>query len=145
MRPRHDSAAELSGRTAGRVDPRPLRAAVSSARRTERRQRRRALRLVGPAVLDLVEALARSDEEIIEVWLSPTLATAIALVGARNSSSHAVSRTHSPEHAGAMTVTADRVTAEGWEAQAWRAVGEGLVAATEAQALSDQLAPRGAA
>lgn len=96
-------------------------------------------------MLDLVEALARSDEEIIEVWLSPTLATAIAVVGARNSSSHNVFGAQSPEHAGAMTVTVARVTAERWEAHAWRAVGEGLLAATEAQALSDRLAPRGAA
>lgn len=117
---------------------------MSSARRTDRGQPRRAPRLVGPAVLDLVEALARSEESI-EVWLSPTLATAIAVVGARNSASDDGSRTQSPQHTGAMTVTVDRVTAERWEAQAWRAVGEGLVAATDAQALSDQLGPRGAA
>ena len=110
---------------------------MSSARRTERRQRRRAPRLVGPAVLDLVEALAHSADETVELRLSTTLASLIARMDAGDPPPQSADRT--------ATVTVDRATAERWEAHAWRAVGEGLVAAAEAQHLSDQLAPRGAA
>jgi hypothetical protein len=116
---------------------------MSAQRRTE--QRRRALRPVGPAVLELVDSLKPEEREIVEVRLSARLAAAIAAIDARDAAP-----LHRPEgqptQAGpAAIVAVERPTAERWAAQAWRAVGEGLVAAAEAQALSDQLAPRGAA
>jgi hypothetical protein len=41
-------------------------------------------------------------------------------------------------------VTVERLIAERWNTHAWQAVGEGLVTPADAQALSDQLTPRGA-
>ena len=114
---------------------------MSSARRTGRRQRRRAPRLVGPAVLDLVATLAHRPDETVELRLSAALA---ALIDTVEGASAYAPRPQQPSGARAASVTVDRATAERWEAQAWRAVGEGRVAAAEAQHLSDQLAPRGA-
>lgn len=115
---------------------------MTAPRRTE--QRRRALRPVGPAVLELVAAL-KPEAQIVEIRLSAKLAWAIAEINARDAAAIEPS-TAQPAHAAfAATVSVERLTAERWIAQAWRAVGEGLVRPAEAQALSDQLAPRGAA
>ena len=114
---------------------------MSAQRRTE--QRRRALRPVGPAVLELVAAL-KPEAQIVEIRLSAKLAAAIAEINARDVAP-LKSAAQAAHAAGAATVSVERLTAERWNAQAWRAVGEGLVTPAEAQALSDQLAPRGAA
>ena len=116
---------------------------MSAERRTERR-RRRALRPIGPAVLELVETLKGDGEDRIEIHVSAKLAAAIARIDVRDRGSLAASA-HPAHEASAATVTVDRVTAQRWSSQAWRAVGEGLLAPADAQALSDQLAPRGAA
>ena len=115
---------------------------MTAPRRTE--QRRRALRPVGPAVLQLVDAL-KPEAQIIEIRLSAKLAAAIAEITARDVAPLNGSAAQAAHAAGAATVSVERLTAERWNAQAWRAVGEGLVTPAEAQALSDQLAPRGAA
>lgn len=110
-------------------------------------RRRRALRPVGPAVLELVASLT-PDAEIVEIRLSAKLAAAIAEIDARDVApinASAVQPAHAAVAALAATVSVQRVTAERWNVQAWRAVAEGLVTPAEAQALSDQLAPRGAA
>ena len=112
---------------------------MSAQRRTE--QRRRALRPVGPAVLELVDSL-KPEGEIIEIRLSAKLAAAIAELNARDV---APLNTSAAQPRYAATVSVERLIAERWNVQAWRAVGEGLVTPAEAQALSDQLAPRGAA
>jgi hypothetical protein len=88
-------------------------------------------------VLDLVATLERSADETVELSLSTTLASLITPMDAGDPHSQSAART--------ATVTVDRATAARWEAHAWRAVGEGKVAAAEAQHLSDQLTPRGAA
>ena len=115
---------------------------MSAQRRTE--QRWRALRPVGPAVLKLVDSF-KADTEIVEIRLSAKLAAAIAEIGARDAAPlHRFEA--GPTHAvPAATVAVERLTAQRWNVQAWRAVGEGRLAPAEAQALSDQLAPRGAA
>jgi hypothetical protein len=115
---------------------------MSAQRRTARR--RRALRPVGPAVLKLVDSI-KPDAEIVEIRLSAKLAAAIAEIDARDTAPLQRSGA-GPTHAvPTATVPVERLTAERWNAQAWRAVGEGLVGPAEAQALSDQLTPRGAA
>ncbi|MDP1847013.1 MAG: hypothetical protein Q8K79_04395 [Solirubrobacteraceae bacterium] len=105
-------------------------------------RRRRALRPIGPAVLELVETLKDESDETIEIHLSAELAAAIARIDARDRGALNASASHP---AASRTMTVDRSTARRWSSQAWRAVGEGRVAPAEAQALSDQLAPRGAA
>ena len=115
---------------------------MTAQRRTE--QRRRALRPVGPAVLELVDAL-KPRREIVEIRLSAKLAAAIAELDARDVAPLNGSAAQPAHAAVAATVSVERRTAERWNVQAWRAVGAGLVAPAEAQALSDQLAPRGAA
>lgn len=115
---------------------------MSTRRRTE--QRRRAPRPVGPAVRDLVDSL-QPQGEIVEIRLSPVLAAAIAHSDARPRGSQNALRSHPAHEAAARTVTVDCATAQRWSSLAWRAAGEGLVTPAEAQALSDQLAPRGAA
>ena len=115
---------------------------MSAQRRTEQR-RRRTLRPIGPAVQELVDTLKGGDGETVEIRLSPALASAIAHTDPQASPNG--QRPHPAHEAAARTVTVDRATAQQWSARAWRAVGEGLVTPAEAQALSDQLAPRGAA
>ena len=115
---------------------------MTARRRTERR--RRALRPVGPAVLELVAAL-KPEEEIVEIRLSAKLAAAIAELNARDTAPPNASAAQPAHRALATTVSVERLTAERWNARAWQAVGEGLITPAEAQALSDQLAPRGAA
>ena len=115
---------------------------MSAQRRTE--HRRRALRPVGPAVLELVDAL-KPDGDIVEIRLSAKLAAAIAEIHARDVAPLNGSPAQPGHDVCAATVCVERLTAERWNVQAWRAVGEGLVMPAEAQALSDQLAPRGAA
>ena len=73
----------------------------------------------------------------MEIRLSPRTAAAITRLDARDA--------HSAHAAAAAPVVVDRMTAERWRALAWRAVGEGLLAPAEAQAVSDLLEPRGAA
>ena len=116
---------------------------MSAQRRTERR--RRTLRPVGPAVQELVDTLTGGVGETVEIRLSPRLAAAIAHSDPRQRATPDGSRSHPAYQAAARTVTVDRATAQQWSSQAWRAVGERLVTPAEAQALSDQLAPRGAA
>ena len=116
---------------------------MSAQRRTDPR-RRRTLRPVGPAVQELVDTLTGGGETV-EIRLSPRLAAAIAHSDARQRASPDGSRSDPAYQVAARTVTVDRATAQQWSSQAWRAVGEGLVTPAEAQALSDQLAPRGAA
>ena len=95
-------------------------------------------------MLKLVDSV-KPETEIVEIRLSAKLAAAIAEIDARDAAPLHPSGA-GPTHAVlAATVAVERLTAERWNAQAWRAVGEGLVAPAEAQALSDQLAPRGAA
>jgi hypothetical protein len=115
---------------------------MTAQRRAE--QRRRVLRPVGPAVLELVESLTL-DAEIVEICLSAKLAAVIAEIEARDVAAPNVPGVQPAHAACAATVSVERLTAERWNAQAWRAVGDGLVAPAEAQALTDQLAPRGAA
>ena len=114
---------------------------MSAQRRTEQR-RRRTLRPVGPVVQELVDTLRGGDGETVEIRLSPRLVAAIAH---SDPAQRATPNAHPAYDAAARTVTVDRATAQHWSSQAWRAVGEGLVTPAEAQALSDQLAPRGAA
>ena len=114
---------------------------MTAQRRTE--QRRRVLRPVGPAVLELVATL-KPEAEIVEIRLSAKLAAAIAEIDARDEAPINASAVQPAHGVGAGTVSVERPTAERWSVQAWRAVGEGLVAPAEAQALTDQLAPRGA-
>jgi hypothetical protein len=116
---------------------------MSAARRTER-GRRRALRLVGPSVLELVASLNNDEEQTVDIRLTAKLAAAIARADAHGDASLAACDAD-PVCGGTTTVTVDRATAERWSEAAWQAVGEGLVAPAEAQALSDQLTPRGAA
>jgi enamine deaminase RidA (YjgF/YER057c/UK114 family) len=113
---------------------------MSATRRTEPR-RRGALRLVGPCVLELVASLHNDEEQTVDIRLTAKLAAAIARVDA----SLAACGADPVCGAATTTVTVDRATAERWNEAAWQAVGEGLVAPAEAQALSDQLTPRGAA
>ena len=115
-----------------------------TAQRRTQQPRRGALRPVGPAVLELVDALKRKSE-IVEIRLSAKLAAAIAELNARDAAPFNASAAQSAHAAAAATVSVERLTAERWNVQAWRAVGEGLVTPAEAQALTDQLAPRGAA
>ena len=117
---------------------------MSATRRTEPR-RRRALRLVGPSVLELVASLKNDEEQTVDIRLTAKLAAAIARVDAHGDASLAACGADPVCGAATTTVTVDRATAERWNEAAWRAVGEGLVAPAEAQALSDQLTPRGAA
>jgi hypothetical protein len=117
---------------------------VSATRRTQPR-RRRALRLVGPSVLELVASLKNDEEQTVDIRLTAKLAAAIARVDAHRGASLAACGADPVCGAGIATVTVDRATAERWNEAACRAVGEGLVAPAEAQALSDQLTPRGEA
>lgn len=117
---------------------------MSAARRTEPR-RRRALRLVGPSVLELVASLKNDEEQTVDIRLTAKLAAAIARVDAHGDASLAACAADPVCGAATTTVTVDRSIAQRWNEAAWRAVGEGLVAPAEAQALSDQLTPRGAA
>ena len=116
---------------------------MTAPRRTHQ-PRRGALRPVGPAVLELVDAL-KPKREIVEIRLSAKLAAAIAELNARDAAPPNASAARPAHAAAAATVSVARLTAERWSVQAWRAVGEGLVTPAEAQALTDQLAPRGAA
>jgi hypothetical protein len=95
-------------------------------------------------VLKLVDSV-KPDTEIVEIRLSAKLAAAIAEIDARDTAPLHRSGTGPTQAAPAATVAVERRIAERWNAQAWRAVGEGWVAPAEAQALSDQLTPRGAA
>lgn len=116
---------------------------MTAARRTP--SRRRSLRPIGPAVAELLDTLRPASDEPIDVTLSARTAAAIARLDARRTGALTDHRTH-PAHAAAMTtVEVDRPTLERWTALAWQAVGEGLLAPREAQALSDLLEPRGAA
>ena len=115
---------------------------MTAQRRTE--QRRRALRPVGPAVLELVDAL-KPEGDIVEIRLSAKLAAAIAEINARDVAPLNGSAAQPAHDVCAATVCVERLTAERWNVHAWRAAGEGLVTPAEAQSLSDQLAPRGAA
>ena len=115
-----------------------------TAQRRTQRPRRGALRPVGPAVLELVDAL-KPRREIVEIRLSAKLAAAIAEMDARDTAARTASTVQSVHAGAAATVSVERLTAERWNVQAWRAVGEGLVTPAEAQSLTDQLAPRGAA
>lgn len=115
---------------------------MTTPRRAQRR--RRAPRPIGPAVLELVDAL-KPEREIVEIRLSARLAAAIAEIDARDVPPLNTSATQTAHPAAAAIVSVERRTAERWNVQAWRAVGEGLIMPAEAQSLSDQLAPRGAA
>ena len=110
----------------------------------QRRSHRRAPRLIGPAVLDLVQTLRR-DAAIIEIRLSAQTATAIARIDARTSGCLQTHDAHPARAAVGRGASVERATALRWRDQAWQAVGEGLLAAADAQALSDQLEPHGAA
>jgi hypothetical protein len=107
--------------------------------------RRRAPRLIGPAVLNLVRTLQRVDGDAVEIRLSTQTAAAIARIDARHSALLVPHGIHPAYAAVARNVAVDRATATRWSAHAWQAVGEGLVASADAQALSDQIEPRGAA
>jgi hypothetical protein len=96
-------------------------------------------------VLELVASLKDDEEQTVDIQLSAKLAAAIARVDAHGDASLAASGADPVCGAATTTVTVDRATAERWNEAAWQAVGEGLVAPAEAQALSDQLTPRGAA
>lgn len=92
---------------------------------------------------EFVASLQRDPDQTVEIRLSAKLATAIARGDARAGTS--LDRPHPAQEAVMTSVTVERATAQRWSEQAWRAVGEGRIAPAEAQALSDQLAPRGAA
>ena len=95
-------------------------------------------------MLKLVDSL-KPEGDIVEIRLSAKLAAAIAEINARDVAPLNGSAAQPAHDACAATVSVERRTAERWNVQAWRAVGAGLVTPAEAQALSDQLAPRGAA
>lgn len=99
--------------------------------------RRSTLRPIGPAVAALVHTLHPADRELVEIRLSPRTAAAITRLDPRDA--------HSAHAAAVAPVVVDRMTAERWRVLAWRAVGEGLLAPADAQAVSDLLEPRGAA
>ncbi|MDQ3723411.1 MAG: hypothetical protein M3376_10175 [Actinomycetota bacterium] len=99
-------------------------------------------RRIGPAVLQLVSEL-QVDEPVIEISLSVRAAAAIDRIDARRAESRRGGE--DPYAAVAEPIRVDPTTASRWHANAWQAVSEGLLAPAEAQALSDQLEPRGAA
>jgi len=115
-----------------------------SAPHDPRRAWRRAPRPIGPAVLELVRGL-RADEEAVEVRLSAMSAAAIVHIDMRRRGALGPPDTHAAFAAVGRSATVDRATAQRWRDDAWQAVGEGLLAPADAQALSDQLEPRGAA
>ena len=115
---------------------------MSASRRT---RRRRGLRPIGPALVALVDALQADSGETVEIRISADTVAAIARIDARDNGSLNPPELHPASEAATAVVTVDRATAERWLVQAWRAVGEGLLAPAHAQELSDQLAPRGAA
>lgn len=102
----------------------------------------RAPRRIGPAVLQLVSEL-QIDEPVLEISLSARAAAAIDRIDARRAESRRGGE--DPYAAVAEPVRVDPATASRWHTNAWLAVSEGLLAPAEAQALSDQLEPRGAA
>ena len=101
----------------------------------------RAPRRIGPAVLQLVSELQIDDA--LEISLSARAAAAIDRIDARRAESRRDGE--DPYAAVAEPISVDRATATRWHRNAWQAVSEGLLAPAEAQALSDQLEPRGAA
>jgi hypothetical protein len=116
---------------------------MTAARRTP--SQRRSLRPIGPAVAELLDTLRPTSDGPIDITLSARTAAAIARLDARRTGTLTDRRTH-PAHAAATTIVAvDRPTLERWTTLAWQAVGEGLLAPPDAQALSDLLEPRGAA
>ncbi|MFP5364310.1 MAG: hypothetical protein ACLGI5_16440 [Thermoleophilia bacterium] len=106
--------------------------------------RRRAPRPIGPAVLELVRT-PRDAQDAVEVRLSAMTAPAIVHIDMRRHVALAPPDAHAAFAALARSATVDRATAQRWRDDAWQAVGEGLLAPADAQALSDQLEPRGAA
>lgn len=108
-------------------------------------RRRSTLRPIGPAVAELVDALHTAPGELVELQLSTRTAAAIARLDARDHAAVMPYGAHPAHAVTAAPVAVDRGTAERWRALAWRAVGEGLIAPAEAQAVSDLLEPRGAA
>ena len=116
---------------------------MTAARRTP--SRRRSLRPIGPAVAELLDTLRSVSDQPIDVTLSARTATAIARLDARRTGRLTDHRMHLAHAAATRTVAVDRPTLERWTALAWQAVGEGLLAPPDAQALSDLLEPRGAA
>lgn len=108
--------------------------------------RKSTLRPIGRAVAELVETLRPAEHELVEIRLSPRAAAAITRLDARDRATVVVAHdAHRAHAAAAAPIAVDRTTAERWRALAWRAVGEGLIAPAEAQAISDLLEPRGAA
>ncbi len=108
-------------------------------------RRRSTLRPIGPAVAELLDTLHPADRDLVEIRLSPRTAAAITRLDARDGAVVAAHDAHPAHAAAAAPVVVDRMTAERWRTLAWRAVGEGLLAPAEAQAVSDLLEPRGAA
>lgn len=106
--------------------------------------RRRAPRLIGPAVAELVATLRR-DPATFEIRLSAKTAEAIARLDARASGAPAAHDAHAAWSAVGRAATVEHATALRWRERAWQAVGEGRRAPADAQALSDRLEPRGAA
>ena len=94
-------------------------------------------------MLELVATLQQHDS--VEIRLAARTAAAIARIDARRNATLAPDLTHPAWAAVERSVTVTRTTASRWRDDAWQAVGEGLIAPADAQALSDQLEPRGAA
>jgi hypothetical protein len=96
-------------------------------------------------VLELVSTLRSEHDDAVDVRLSAMTAAAIVHIEARRHGALAPHDTHAAFAAVGRSATVGRATAQRWRDDAWQAVGEGLLAPADAQALNDQLEPRGAA
>lgn len=112
-----------------------------------RGQRRRAPRPLTTALVGLLRAhrpARAADEDGVWICLTPATAAAIARIAARRGDPTAP-REHPAHDAARAPLRVPATTAAQWRADAWRAAGEGLIAAADALALAAQIDPPGAA
>lgn len=117
--------------------------------RTTQTGRRRAgprtLRRITPAVLALVRNLQEQHAETVTITVTPAAATAIARTAARRTKTIGGRDRHPAHNAVRKPAQISLATAEQWRRDAWQAVRDGQLDVADAQALSDQLQPPGAA
>lgn len=110
-------------------------------------RRRRAPRLIAPAIVALLRAArpACDDDEGVWVCVAPVTADAIARVAARRAGSIERLQDHPIHEAAERPVRVPTDLAAEWRRDAWQAAREGLIATTDALAISAQIDPPDAA
>lgn len=118
---------------------------MRTARTARTRPRSRTLRRISPAVLALVRDLQQQRTETVTISVSPAAAHAIARTAARRTKTIGGLARHPAHNAVRKPAQVSRATAEQWRRDAWQAVRAGQLDIADAQAISDQLQPPGAA